>query len=87
MVKPEAYPHGKGLWAVTVKLPKNSEHDPSHKKIGQCPFSGLVCTDITGEHHTVLTRADTILEAEGRFARKVNNLDGKITRCEHVKEA
>lgn len=39
---------------VTVKLPKNPEHNPRDKKTGPCPVSGKPCTDVTGEHHTFL---------------------------------
>lgn len=39
---------------VTVKLPKNPEHNPREKKTGRCPVNGEPCTDVTGEHHTFL---------------------------------
>lgn len=39
---------------VTVKLPKHPDHDPHNKVTGQCPVNGTLCTDVTGEHHTVL---------------------------------
>lgn len=42
---------------VTVKLPKNPDHDPRAKRTGPCPFSHE-CTDVTGEHHTLMTGAD-----------------------------
>lgn len=46
---------------VTVKLPRRPEHDPSHKVTGRCPVpGGGTCTDVTGQHHTVLVHADTI---------------------------
>jgi len=41
-------------WIVTVKLPKNSGHNPRAKQTGPCPFSDE-CTDVTGEHHSFLT--------------------------------
>jgi hypothetical protein len=40
-------------YLVTVKLPKNPEHDPRNKKQGDCPVNGKFCSDITGQHHTV----------------------------------
>lgn len=45
-------------FAVTVKLPKNPEHDPRDKKTGTCPVSGLPCDDVTGEHHTFVMRGN-----------------------------
>ena len=42
---------------VTIKLPKNKEHNPHAKQEGPCPVSNklgqTICTDITGEHHTL----------------------------------
>lgn len=39
---------------VTVKLPRNPEHDPLKKKTGLCPVDSMkFCTDVTGQHHTV----------------------------------
>lgn len=43
---------------VTVKLPKNPEHNPRDKKIGPCPVNGEPCTDVTGEHHTFAVDLD-----------------------------
>lgn len=42
------------IFLVTVKLPKNPEHNPRDKKTGPCPVNGKPCTDVTGEHHTFL---------------------------------
>lgn len=43
------------LFLVTVKLPKNPDHDPTKKQTGSCPVSPeKTCTDTTGAHHTVL---------------------------------
>ncbi len=50
---------------VTVKLPKNPSHNPRAKVTGHCPVNGNDCTDVTGEHHTVLAHApdlDTVRE-------------------------
>lgn len=61
---------------VTVKLPKNPEHDPRNKKTGLCPVSPT-CTDVTGEHHTVVARsAAEVEELREKF--------GHITRIERV---
>lgn len=49
---------------VTVKFPKNPDHDPSNKKIGPCPANpDMMCTDVTGQHHTVLWKCESILQA------------------------
>ena len=45
---------------VTVKLPRNPNHDPHNKKSGPCPVSGLPCTDVTGQHHTYLAEGSSI---------------------------
>jgi hypothetical protein len=39
---------------LTVKLPRNPAHDPANKVIGACPVNGKFCTDVTGQHHTLL---------------------------------
>lgn len=48
------------LFLVTVKLPKNPEHNPRDKKTGPCPVNGKSCTDVTGEHHTFLADVDGV---------------------------
>lgn len=51
-----------GAWLVTVKLPRNPGHDPQHKVTGPCPVwfrHPRTCTDVTGQHHTVLVSADS----------------------------
>jgi hypothetical protein len=47
---------------VTVKLPRDPKHDPHNKVAGLCPVSGFRCTDVTGEHHTVMV--DVPLEGD-----------------------
>lgn len=42
------------MFVVTVKFPKNPEHDPHNKKTGPCPASGKPCDDVTGEHHSFI---------------------------------
>jgi hypothetical protein len=63
------------LFLVTIKLPKNPNHNPHAKVIGECPFG--TCTDSTGEHHTGVVR--TLDEAEG-FREAYRH----ITRIEEV---
>jgi len=69
---------------VTVKLPKNPEHDPRNKKTGPCPMNdGYMCTDVTGEHHTVLwTNSNGIFDAEEYF----KGLGHHVTRIEELCE-
>ena len=60
---------GMNRWIVTVKLPKGSSgpHDPKNKVTGPCPMGpGLACSDVTGEHHSMVWSADTL---EGLVAR------------------
>lgn len=68
---------------VTIRLPKNPDHNPHSKKTGICPASGAICTDVTGEHHSYLLFADDIDAArEGA----INHLKpgARITRIEAV---
>ena len=54
-------------YVVTIKLPRNPDHDPRNKKTGICPASQF-CTDVTGQHHSYLTEgtdADAV-RAEAR---------------------
>ncbi len=42
-------------YIVTIKLPRNPDHDPRNKVTGPCPANpNTECTDVTGEHHSVL---------------------------------
>lgn len=60
---------------VTVKLPRNPQHDPHNKITAPCPVSPN-CTDSTGEHHTLLVESEEILaELTAKF---------HITRIEDV---
>lgn len=46
-------------YLVTIKLPKNTKHDPHNKVTDICPVdNNKLCTDSTGEHHTVLFETD-----------------------------
>jgi len=64
------------LKLVTIKLPKNPNHDPHNKVTGPCPVSSE-CTDSTGEHHTVLVTSDEEIAA-------LREEFGHITRIETV---
>lgn len=68
-------------FAITVRLPKNPEHNPRDKKTGPCPTSGLPCTDVTGEHHTMV-RDHIGLTAEG--VRDLYQGEYHVTRVEEV---
>ncbi len=56
-------------YLVTVKLPRHhaGHHDPNHKVTGPCPINGTTCTDVTGEHHTALIRAESAEMAAADF--------------------
>lgn len=68
---------------VTVRLPRNPNHDPHNKITGNCPANlGSICTDSTGEHHTIRVEANTFAEAR-QFV--VETLGFKhITRMEEI---
>lgn len=70
---------------VTVRLDRNKDHDPQNKRIGYCPISskGEVCTDVTGEHHSMLIEDI----APAHAAQKVRAMGyHHITRIEAVIE-
>lgn len=47
------------LWIVTVKLPKPTHpHDPKNKHVGTCPLHDRLCTDRTGQHHSILHQTE-----------------------------
>lgn len=71
------------MFLVTVKLPKNPEHNPRDKKTGPCPVNGEPCTDVTGAHHTVL--ADGLDHLDAESVRDLYQGDGHcVTRVETV---
>lgn len=49
------------MYVVTVKFPRDPEHDPRSKKTGACPVSEY-CTDVTGQHHSFIAYNDADLE-------------------------
>lgn len=69
-------------YLITVKLDKNPAHDPANKVTGPCPLTPhLTCTDVTGQHHTVVhTSGDTVEEVKEWWER----LDYHVTRIEEV---
>jgi len=58
-----------------MKLPKNKNHDPHNKQVGECPFSNE-CTDATGEHHSGLVTEQELKE--------LRNTEVHITRTEVI---
>lgn len=64
---------------VTVKDPKNPDHDPQNKKTGACKWS-TVCTDVTGEHHSFLADAESAQKILDQYKR--NGIH--VTRVEAV---
>lgn len=79
---------------VTVKLPRNKAHNPRNKKTGKCPlcniaqkkgyrnFKGIICTDITGTHHSYRDEGEDLKEIENR----AHYLFGHVTRIEWINE-
>jgi len=68
------------LALVTVKLPRNPDHNPADKKTATCPVNGYLCTDVTGEHHTIPVNVDSIEQAEAYVRRRFSGVH--ITRTE-----
>jgi hypothetical protein len=64
---------------VTIKLPRNPAHNPAEKQTGPCPVSPS-CTDVTGQHHSYLTEAES--ERAARTRAEFNH--GHVTRIEAV---
>jgi hypothetical protein len=71
-------------YLVTVKLPKNPTHNPRAKKSGPCPVNGEPCSDVTGEHHTVVMRTTHTLSwvaaeyGKEYHVTRVESMPGKI---------
>lgn len=69
------------LYLITVRLPKNPDHDPRNKVVGECPLSSGECTDVTGEHHTMLLGSgETASEIHERLTKQFH-----VTRVEEVR--
>jgi len=69
---------------VTVKLHRPSiQHDPHHKKVGPCPLNpDVICTDVTGSHHSYIEEGADRSQIERRAKQKHQH----ITRIEVMKE-
>ena len=68
---------------VTVKLPRDSSHDPRNKKSGKCPLfkeyaGSFLCTDVTGSHHSYIEHGDSLMEIRKNAEKKF----GHVTRIE-----
>lgn len=71
------------MYLVTVKMPKNPDHNPRDKKTGPCPVNEKPCSDVTGEHHTFLASLDDDLSVED--VRDIyRQCDYWVTRVETV---
>jgi hypothetical protein len=66
---------------ITVKLPKNPDHNPRDKKVGRCPLSSLPCTDVTGEHHSMVRDHVSLTAME---VRDLYQDEYHVTRVEEV---
>ena len=69
---------------VTVRLPRNPLHNPHQKQVGMCPVTGLICTDITGEHHSLLVEAESFAAAKIGLVDFEGRVITHITRIESV---
>jgi hypothetical protein len=68
-------PLPESLKIVTIKLPKNSGHNPQDKVTGECPFTHGTCTDVTGEHHSAVMSQKAIASLpEGVHITRVEDL-------------
>jgi len=68
-------------WLVTIKVPKDPHHDPRNKQTGMCPVTMKTCTDVTGEHHTIMVVGSTVQAV----TNQVHGLGYEhITRIEEV---
>lgn len=66
---------------VTVKFHKNPGHDPHNKKTSECPANpGKMCSDSTGEHHTLLCEGESLPDVWESW----HNRGLHVTRIEEV---
>lgn len=66
---------------VTIKYDRDPRHDPSQKKTGMCPANpGKLCTDITGQHHTLLWEGESLFHAQEHW----QGMGLHVTRIEEV---
>lgn len=67
---------------ITIKLARNSSHDPQNKQKGPCPINpNSLCSDVTGQHHTFILKTTT-----ERLVDQIEQLTKTyhITRIEQV---
>jgi hypothetical protein len=67
-------------YIVTIKLPRNKDHDPKNKKTGKCQVSDY-CTDVTGQHHSYLETVQSEAEILANLAEQGIH----VTRIEQVR--
>lgn len=67
------------MYLVTVKVKKNPNHDPHNKVTGLCPVTGLECSDVTGEHHTLTSYLGSIEECREFWGKEYH-----VTRIEEA---
>lgn len=51
------------MYVVTVRINRGVFHSSRDEVIGDCPLSGVACTDITGEYHSEVIDASSTQEA------------------------
>lgn len=61
-------------YLVTIKLPRNPDHNPRAKLTDSCAVSDN-CTDSTGEHHTYLARTIEEVQAETRHITRIETIE------------
>jgi len=69
------------LAIVTIKKSSHPSHDPLQKRTGPDPFT-VICTDYTGEDHSLLVWGENELEIAG----KVHEQGFHIERIEVVNQ-
>ena len=67
---------------VTVKIEESIYHNPHKKSIGICPVNRMVCTDITGAHHSMIIEGETLSKIREKTIKKGYK---HITRIEVIK--
>jgi len=73
------------LAIVTVRVKRDPYHYPKDKKVGICPLrwsEGLVCTDVTGEHHSYIESGKHL----GEIQKKAEARFGHVTRIEVIEK-
>lgn len=76
---------------VTVRLPRNPQHNPNCKKIGKCPLfeppftpfemqGSFACTDVTGEHHCYIEYGSDLDDIRRKAEAKFHHVT-RIEEC------